>query len=269
MNYNQSRVRSFIFVVLTVISGPSVIAQHLFDIAQKELSANQTAMMLTHSRQIQRKALLADVGSARLSVVVDEQKEPGIVLVNENTGRCTVLSGFSVRFPEVEIAPLLIAELKQSLLGDAEEISCLVVDDLLADIPVIGTSKRISAITQGVKLPVFKYGQRGNIKTAGIDDRKLVNVFRKRPTYIPADPTDLALRKKVEALSESHAYYAFTYLMPDGSQCTYDQMLEMGRAENFAQNVTVGGSLVFNLSLTGMTTQQQTASTSYTLNRRV
>lgn len=89
--------RRFVWTILVVLWGQLAYAQHVFDVGKKELSANQAVTVRTHSRQTQGRDTLMALGQARMSVAVAAQKAPGIVLVNDKTGRCAVLSGFSNR----------------------------------------------------------------------------------------------------------------------------------------------------------------------------
>lgn len=260
INNGGEKAQGFVWLVVGILWGQCAFGQHLFDVAQKELSAAQTASVRAHIRQAQGTMLRAEAGARKMSVPVALRKTSALVLINAQSGRCATLSGFSARFPEAELTPLLLAELKQSALGDAQEYTCVTVDDLSAETPAIGSAKRISAVTDSVKLPVFKYGKRGNIKTAHIGDRKLVTVFRKKPRFIPVNPNDPVARKKIEALEESRAYYAYTYQLPDGSLCTYDEAAGANLLAGSAQSVRVGSSLSLDLSFSGMTAQQQTAS---------
>lgn len=236
-----------------------VFARPVFDVGAHKLSERQGFVVRGNAQKMQEGVAVAKPGKTRIPVRTVAQKNPGLVLLNERNGATVVLSGFAAGANEIELTPLVIAELKQSTLGDADAYVCLSVDDLSVEELSAQPVRRISAETGDVKLPIFKYGTKGHIKTAGVGERRMINMFRMKPHFIPVDPSDASLRERIAALEDKNAYYAYTYQMPDGSQCTYDEIMAKDPA-NAAQNVSVGSSLVFDLNLVGMTSQQQTAS---------
>ncbi|NLE55557.1 MAG: hypothetical protein GX617_11510, partial [Lentisphaerae bacterium] len=249
-------------VFFCVLAGQLTFAQHLFDVAKIALSAEQQAVLLAQTAQTRGEPLRSSNATpVKMSVAVPGSGKPGIVLINANSGQSVVLSGFSDRYPEAQLTPLLLAELRQLALGEAAEYLCLEVDDLTAATPQVKRALRVTADSDAVKLPEFKYGTRGNLRTAAAAERTLSAVLLLKPRYTPADPSDPASQQRIQELSEQNAYYAYVYVLPDGSRQLFSPKMAIADSSNarLLKSSTRSTALPFSLTMTGLTTQQQAA----------
>ena len=235
-------------------------AQHMFDVGRKALPEMKVKALLEDARQ--RLTPAVDVGrDAEISLAGLDGAKAGLVLYNDLTGKSAVLSDFGATCNEVSLTPLLIAELKSQGLGEADVFRCFLVEDLESALPVVRKTFRVSGVTDVVKLPVFNYGPKDNFKVTAISERTLIGVFRMKPRLVPTDPNDSELLTRIAAMEDARAYPAYTYQLPDGTVCTYDeiQVSQQTAGGIQPQGIVVGSSLLFDLALTGMTAQQQTA----------
>ena len=238
---------------LVLLCGGTVQAQKVFDVGVKILSDRQMGVLSANMPQTLALAPVAGKASTKVPLAGVDLATTGVILVNEKTGRRVVLSGLSSRCSEIVLTPLLLAELKQSVLGEAETYTCLVVEKLAIDTPIVKRRYSVSASTDGVKCPVFNYGPKDNVKTTTLDQRRLIRISQRAPLYHPVDGSPETLAE-IERLTEANKTYVYEYELPDGAIYTYQPSIApLAVLETF----TVGD---FTVNLTyAFSTEQKTA----------
>jgi hypothetical protein len=231
-------------------------AQHLYDVGQKNVTSEQVTALQARQSRLQT----LDVPTFnRLTVgltAVDsvDRADASIILRNEESGQSVVLSGFASGSREIELPPLLLAELKAGALGEAARYSYTVVETGSNGTTTVKSQAVFAMARQELKLPVFNYGPADAVKSTAVGERKVVGVAKAKPHVLIADHSDPALVEKAARMEEGAAYYVYTYQLPDGSLSTYDEQLQVVNLQG-----TVTGSLTFQISATGSTAAQDAA----------
>jgi len=139
------------------------------------------------------------------------------------------------------------------VLGEADSYTCLVVEKLATDAPAVKRRYAVSAATDGVKCPVFKYGSKDNVKTTTVDERRLIRISQRVPMYHPSDGTPETLAE-IGRLAEANKTYVYEYQLPDGAIYTYQPRI---KPLTVYETITVGD---FTVDLTyAFSTEQKTA----------
>ncbi len=233
-------------------------AQHLYDVGQKNVTSEQVAALQARQTRQSRLEPLGVPAFNRLTVGLTAigSVDVSILLRNEESGQSVVLSGFAPGSREVELPPLLLAELKAGALGEATRYRYAVMETGSNGTTKVKSQAVFAMARQALKLPVFSYGPANAVKSTSVGERKVVGVAKARPHVLIADHTDPALLEKAVRMEEAAAYYVYTYQLPDGSLTTYDEQLQTVGILG-----TVTGSLTFQISATGSTAAQDAADT--------
>jgi len=239
----------FLFSVFALNATP------LFDVGVKTVQPAQLAVLNTSSQGLQ----IANSESGTpfyisLSGVSTGQAE--IVIRNEADGKSVVLSGISSDCKGFELTPLMLAEMKESQLGEGNEYQWSLLEmSTNGDVRLV-RSEQFSIDVSKVTLPVFNYSDGGVVKQTKSSERQLIGVGKMKPTVIvinPDDPEQMALAREKE---EEMAYYIYIYRLPDQSLCTYDEVF---LTSTQMQSITVGDDLEFNYTITGGSSAAQIA----------
>lgn len=177
-----------------------------------------------------------------------------VVIMNEETGQSVTFSGFSPQCGEITLTPLLVEELKASSLGETQTYSCTVLAIAANGEATVKRRTVFSSPAPGVRLPVFNYGPKDGMRTTAIGERQLIGVGRMKPRLIPARPDDVELLARIARMEEELAYYIYTYQLPDGALCTYDE-----EGPHVQPAFIAGQFLRFDVALANATPAQQTA----------
>jgi len=249
------KYRFWSLLLLLAFCAPSGFAAPLFRVGEKSVQPAQQAAL----QQVQRRQAMAATVPAdqAVEITMDDvaPEKAAVIIENETNGKSVVLSGFGSGVTSVTLTPLVIAELKAAELGEAEAYSWSLLESAQDGSENVVRSARFAVEVQDVVLPQFQFQAADTIKTTDVTDRHLVAVSLSKPSVMVLDPQDPEQQALAEAKAEEMAYYTYIYLLPDGSLGTYDEV----RGPDARTNLTAGGSLVFDYTISGTTSSAQTA----------
>jgi len=222
----------------------SLQAQPLFSVSQNSLSEEVVAQLKTQieNSEVSPLSLAKNNGNKEIyPVSFSSVQNTKIIILNEKTGNNVVITPRKKSLSEFQLSPFFIEELKQGILGDAEQYKVI---EITSDYAV----KKVSLVstTYGdVYIPRYFYGTQENVKEALPRDRQIVNIYKEKPRYISAFPHDTELQRRIAQWEEEKSYYVYMFKLPDGTLCTYN---EHYNANNRMDARNGEGALQFDLS---------------------
>lgn len=253
---------AFVCFLLTVLFAISNLqAQQLFSVGKTELSQAQqdTLKELTKDRIVPASPQTVPFDIS-LQQITDDSV---LIFKNEYNGATVVLSDLAQDVSKVTITPILIAELKNSVLGEGVDFTCNLVSGL--EESSINLIEAIDfTLSETVELPTFEYFDEGTVKQTTVTDRKLAGISVVRPNLIPGnnDPETL---KAAQKEAERYATYAYLYELPNGDLTTWVGMdpfvsssdLEIESASVSTTTVGVSGGVPFKLITENLSSTEQ------------
>jgi len=153
------------------------------------------------------------------SVSIDSTADTKFIILNEQTGDHVVITPTNKTLTEFQLSAFLIEELKQGVLGAAEQF--LVVETTLSD--SVKSIVSVSTSNGEVFIPRYFYGDKEDIKEALPKDRKITGIIKSKPRLISAAPDDPEVQQRIAKMEEERSYYVYMFKLPDGTMCTYDE----------------------------------------------
>jgi len=194
----------------------------IFSVTQNSLSEEVVTQLFTEMEKSEITALSLtqnnrdkDVYLVNIASVEDTK----FIILNEQTGDHVVITPTNKMLTEFQLSAFLIEELKQGVLGDAEQF--LVVETTLGD-----SVKSVSAVSTSngeVFIPRYFYGDKEDIKEALPKDRIITGIIKSKPRLISAAPDDPEVQQRIAKMEEARSYYVYMFKLPDGTMCTYDE----------------------------------------------
>ncbi len=254
--------KRFILALLIIAFGSSSLyAQHLFSLNYDGLSQDHVTLIRTEIANIPVTTIPVTKNNEDKEVYffpLSSVQNTKIIILNEETGNNIVIipeEGASTQF---ELSPFFIEELRQAALGNADRYLLIEMDTDFS----VRNAASVSRLAKDVFIPTYFYGKKENVKEALPKDRRIVNIFKAKPRYIPAFPDDPENLRYVDQLEEKMSYYVYMYKLPDGTLCIYDEHFNPIAGENEEGNIHKNSSncctnLQFVLSGTLNATQRK------------
>ena len=262
MKTNHFIKMSLLVVAIVGLTFSPVIlhAQALFSVKQNGFSQEKVAQL---TAQVEK----SDVSTLSLTknneskdvylMTLSSVENSEIIILNEQTGANVVLTPVNQSIIEFQLTPFFIEEMKQSVLGDAENY---LVMETTSDYSVKSTVS-VSASNGEVMIPRYFYGAKENVKEALPKERQIIGVFKAKPQLISAFPDDPEVQRHIAQLEEAMSYYVYMFRLPDGTLCTYDEHFNSENGQY--QNSMEDGPLQF--ALTGQMTSAERNAIEYAL----
>lgn len=154
----------------------------------------------------------------------DSAENAYLLIVNEQTGNAIALEAEGTETTQVELPPLVLAELEMQHLGAGQRYRCMAMcatEDGKDE--VLGSALLASSLAD-VNFPNFNYlAEDGTVKETTLSDRKLVGYRLAEPSYILANPDDPDARARAAARAKENEYYVYEYALPGGGLMSYDE----------------------------------------------
>ena len=186
-----------------------------------------------------------------------------LIIMNEQTGNAIALEASDSSEAKLELPPLALAELEMQHLGASQSYRCMTMCATAGGKDTMVGSQKLASSLGGVELPNFNYrADDGDIRKTTVSERRLVGYGLMRPSYTLADPDDLAVQARVDALAEQNAYYVYEYELPNGTSMTYDEEMKIDESDTFSFQ---SANLTFNVTYSSSTPAAAKTATAYAL----
>jgi hypothetical protein len=254
-----TKISLFIAIIFALIKSVTLLhAQHLYSISSNNLSKEIVFQLYTQieSSEIAMLSLTKNNENRNVyGISIASEKINQIIILNEQTGHHVTITPSVNATAAFQLEPFLIEELRQSTLGDANRY---LVMEATSDFSVKSVCA-VAAIST-TTLPQYFYGKKEYVKEALPQHRKIIGIYKQKPTYFPAFPDDPENLHNIAQLEEDMSYYVYMYQLPDGTLCIYDYHFNQDMEGNKHR---IGNYLPFDLS--GTLNAEQRAATLYSL----
>ena len=207
-----------LLVLAACLSAWMAAGQELLRLDSVGISPNQLDALLTAplAAEMSKDAdctLMSNGGGRTKLVVVNPRTRANVVF------DCPVASTGT----KVRMTRLLMAELRNSGLGDADAYTCIVAEKKGEG--YLPLEKTEAKVPPACRLPQFRYGTRGKLGLASAVERKLRSVSLEVPTPVFADGvSDDDRNRAFEELKRTAAAcgsYRYEYVLPNGDLTTF------------------------------------------------
>jgi hypothetical protein len=196
----------------------------LFSVSQNDLSKKEVLQLKAKVKKMEGSSLLLAKNNRDNDVYPVTFSSGGntkIIILNEETGANVVVTPVSETLTEFQLSPFFIEELRRGALGDAEHY--LVIEATSNNSVKNLTS--VSCSNGEVYIPRYFYGEKENVQEALPKDRQITSISKSKPQLISAFPDDPEVQQRIALLEEARSYYVYVFKLPDGTKCTYSEIL--------------------------------------------
>ena len=170
-----------------------------------------------------------------------------LLIANDRNSEVVELSGFDAESESITLPTLVLAELEQRNLGPNTSFRCTVVEPGPNGTDEIKASCLVASAVASANLPNFNYKDgNGDVAVTDVGNRTLVAYAKMKPNFIMRDPSNVSQQKLSEMLAEKHAYYSYTYTLPDGTLVTYDERKSGSMTSHAVNTVTLPVNLKYS-----------------------
>jgi len=258
-------MKKIFLLIVFAFSAIFLQAQHLFSISYNDLLIENVTQLTDQIRSLEISPLSLTKNNDHkevYSIAFSSEQNARIVLLNEQTGNHVVINAVGalcVTPPpaEFQLRPFFIEELKQAVLGEANEYLIMETD---LDFSIRNIASVSAATKGGAYIPRYFYGKKENVKEALPKDRQVIEIYKQKPRIISDLPDTPEHQRHIAQLEENSSYYVYIYKLPDGTLVTYN---EHSNPNNDKTLSSVGNFLQFNL--TGALNETQHFVTEYSL----
>ena len=145
-----------------------------------------------------------------------------LMIVNEETGGTVALAAEGADDTQLQLTPLVLAELEMQNLGAGSAYRCMAMVSGPDGHDEILSSCRVASSLGSVEFPNFNYrSEDGSVKRTTVADRRLVATMESAPTLTLSDPDDPQQEMLQETFRRQYAYTSLAYALPDGHTAVF------------------------------------------------
>ena len=251
----MNKLIKYLLAAVLAVVGFITTAEAGFSVKRKTSAAASQALMAIQSATTDPDAETVETSTAKKPFTVDwaglgvkDTKGTYVMLVNERTGNSIAIETSDDGETKTELPPLALAELERQYLGANQKFRAMAVTCTAQGKEEVVDTRLVASSGAGVVLPNFSYlDAGGQLKKTTVSDRRLVSLGKTSPSFIMRNPDNAKQQKAQGRLQAEHAYYQYTYELPNGDKTVYSEPMLVGSEQPIKEFASNGSQLTFEL----------------------